>query len=342
MRLEREADDDSDPWIGHRNFIVPPDIIPTRRVSPIPQKKRTLCRPRAEGEAVLRAGGRDWFSDRLFVDREPRDVRALYGGSVTVHASCLIGLLALVAGSSNSPTVVRAKQAMQMPVFVALMADGGGGSTTSRFTAAEPERRDAPPAKGGELKAKPAKAPPVAPSTAPVAPETVAERDRPEPSEPARTESEETRAENVEDTRIGTPEGLPGREGSGATTAGAGNGTGAGSGGTGAGVGGGSSAVEMSLAPYRLGNGIEPPRKIKDVRPAYPSEALASRALGTVVIEAVVGADGKVHNAKVLHSIPALDQAALDAVRQWEFEPSRLNGIAVAVIVTILVQFSFH
>jgi hypothetical protein len=166
MRLEREADDDSDPWIGHRNFIVPPDIIPTRRVSPIPQKKRTLCRPRAEGEAVLRAGGRDWFSDRLFVDREPRDVRALYGGSVTVHASCLIGLLALVAGSSNSPTVVRAKQPMQMPVFVALMADGGGGSTTSRFTAAEPERRDAPPAKGGELKAKPAKAPPVAPSTA--------------------------------------------------------------------------------------------------------------------------------------------------------------------------------
>jgi protein TonB len=98
----------------------------------------------------------------------------------------------------------------------------------------------------------------------------------------------------------------------------------------------------MSPGPYRLGNGIEPPRKIKDVRPIYPSGALVARALGTVIIEAVVGADGKIHDAKVLHSIPALDQAALDAVRQWEFAPSKLNGVAVAVIVTVLVQFSIH
>jgi protein TonB len=61
-----------------------------------------------------------------------------------------------------------------------------------------------------------------------------------------------------------------------------------------------------------------------------------------VIVEATVGADGKVHEAKIVHSIPPLDQAALDAVRQWEFAPSRLNGVPVAVIVTILVQFAIH
>jgi TonB family protein len=98
----------------------------------------------------------------------------------------------------------------------------------------------------------------------------------------------------------------------------------------------------MSPGPYRLGQGIEPPRKVKDVRPIYPSGAMALRALGTVVIEAIVGADGKVHEAKVLHSIPELDRAALDAVQQWEFAPARLNGAAVAVIVTVLVKFSLY
>jgi TonB family protein len=98
----------------------------------------------------------------------------------------------------------------------------------------------------------------------------------------------------------------------------------------------------MAPGPYRVGNGIEPPRKIKDVRPIYPAGALSSRALGTVLIEAIVGADGKVHDATIVHSIPTLDQAALDAVRQWEFVPSRLNGVAVAVVITVLVQFSIY
>ena len=67
---------------------------------------------------------------------------------------------------------------------------------------------------------------------------------------------------------------------------------------------------------------------------------MASQAMGTVLIEATIGADGKVHNARVLRSVAALDQAALDAVRQWEYEPSRLNGMAVAVTMVIVVTFS--
>jgi TonB family protein len=47
-----------------------------------------------------------------------------------------------------------------------------------------------------------------------------------------------------------------------------------------------------------------------------------------------------VHNARVVHSIAVLDRAALDAVRQWEFEPSRLNGVAMAVTMVIIVTFA--
>jgi protein TonB len=97
-----------------------------------------------------------------------------------------------------------------------------------------------------------------------------------------------------------------------------------------------------SPAPLRLVGGIQPPRKIKDVKPVYPQGALSDQARGSVVIEAVVGVDGKVTDAKVIQSVPLLDQSALDAVRQWEFLPSRLNGVPVAVIITVIVQFAIH
>ena len=92
----------------------------------------------------------------------------------------------------------------------------------------------------------------------------------------------------------------------------------------------------------RLGGGIEPPRKIKDVKPVYPQGALSDQARGLVVIEAVVGVDGKVSDAKVMQLIPLLDQSALDAVQQWEFRPARLHGVRVAVIITIVVQLAVY
>jgi periplasmic protein TonB len=59
-----------------------------------------------------------------------------------------------------------------------------------------------------------------------------------------------------------------------------------------------------------------------------------------VIIEALIGANGKVTNARVLRSIPLLDQAALDAVMLWEFTPTRLNGQPVPVLMTMTVQFT--
>jgi protein TonB len=61
-----------------------------------------------------------------------------------------------------------------------------------------------------------------------------------------------------------------------------------------------------------------------------------------VILEATIGPDGKVRDAKVVRSVPLLDAAALDAVRQWEYTPSFLNGVAVAVIMTVIVNFAMQ
>ena len=94
------------------------------------------------------------------------------------------------------------------------------------------------------------------------------------------------------------------------------------------------------IAPVRIGGQIKPPTKIKDVKPVYPAIAQSARVAGAVTIEATIGFDGKVVDAKVVHSIPLLDQAALDAVRQWEYSPTLLNGVPVSVLVTVTIKFT--
>ena len=61
-----------------------------------------------------------------------------------------------------------------------------------------------------------------------------------------------------------------------------------------------------------------------------------------MIIEATIGADGHVVDARVLQSIPLLDGAALDAVRQWQYTPTRLNGIPVPVVMTVTVRFTLR
>ena len=90
----------------------------------------------------------------------------------------------------------------------------------------------------------------------------------------------------------------------------------------------------------RVGGDIKAPTKIKDVRPVYPVEAMRAKVTGMVIIEALIGPDGAVQQAQVLRSIPLLDQAALDAVRQWQFTPTLLNGVPTPVIMTVTVNFT--
>ncbi|PYR34856.1 MAG: hypothetical protein DMF90_15755, partial [Acidobacteria bacterium] len=95
-------------------------------------------------------------------------------------------------------------------------------------------------------------------------------------------------------------------------------------------------------APVRVGGNIKPPTKVKDVKPVYPAIAQSARVQGVVIIEATIGPDGKVQEAKVLRSIPLLDAAALDAVRQWQFTPTLLNNVPVPVIMTVTVNFTLQ
>jgi protein TonB len=95
-------------------------------------------------------------------------------------------------------------------------------------------------------------------------------------------------------------------------------------------------------APVHVGGQIERPTKIKDVNPLYPPIAQAARVQGTVIIEATIGVDGNVTNTRVLRSVPLLDQAALAAVRQWQFTPTTLNHQPVPVIMTVTVTFALR
>jgi TonB family protein len=92
-------------------------------------------------------------------------------------------------------------------------------------------------------------------------------------------------------------------------------------------------------APVRVGGNIAAPRKIQDAQPVTSELARQANVQGTVVLEIVIGPDGMVSDARILRSIPLLDQAAIDAVRKWRYTPTLLNGMPVAVIMTATVSF---
>ncbi len=89
---------------------------------------------------------------------------------------------------------------------------------------------------------------------------------------------------------------------------------------------------------YRVGGGVTPPRRFGNA--AYPADALAAGVDGAVVAEILVNEAGIVADARVLKSIPPLDEAALKAVREWRFDPTMVDGKAVPVKMTVTVNFS--
>jgi protein TonB len=74
----------------------------------------------------------------------------------------------------------------------------------------------------------------------------------------------------------------------------------------------------------------------------YPEIARAARVEGTVILEAVLDTNGRVTQLRVLKSAAMLDQAALDAVRQWRYTPSFYGGHPVSVLMTITVRFQLQ
>jgi protein TonB len=96
----------------------------------------------------------------------------------------------------------------------------------------------------------------------------------------------------------------------------------------------------VSREPIRLHAGMQAPRKIVNVPPHYPPHAQAARVEGTVVLDAVIDPTGRVTDVRVTHSVNLLDQAAVEAVRQWRFTPTVLNGEPVSILLTVTVRFT--
>ena len=85
---------------------------------------------------------------------------------------------------------------------------------------------------------------------------------------------------------------------------------------------------------------IREPVKIKHVAPRYPPAAQRARITGMVMLEAVIDRRGKVDDIRVVRSVPELDRAAVEAVSQWEYSPTLLDGVAIPVLMTVTVSFS--
>src|SRR4051794_23860443 len=133
---------------------------------------------------------------------------------------------------------------------------------------------------------------------------------------------------------IGDPHGVLGP-----ASDGPGKGRGIGDG-TGDGIGGG---ALNGASPFLPGGGVSMPRVIYDPEPEYTDEARKLKQQGNVLLACVVGADGRVHDARVQHALGlGLDEKAIEAVKKWKFEPSRYNGQPVAVKIMVEVNFRMY
>lgn len=122
---------------------------------------------------------------------------------------------------------------------------------------------------------------------------------------------------------------------------GSGSGGGVGSGrgpGVGPGWGGG-----IGGGAYRVGGGVSPPHVIYNPDPEFSEEARKAKYQGTVVLWAIVGIDGRTHDIRVYRSLGmGLDEKAIEAVRQWRFEPGQKDGKPVAVQIGVEVNFRLY
>jgi periplasmic protein TonB len=295
--------------MSQRTLLLLGDIAAVPRRSPPRARKRTPWHPQPDGEVMTaRAGDREWFSDRVFVEPQDGHRRSGYSMSLVVHLCGSAALLAFLATRSVQSIVVRT-EGLAMPAFVS--------QVPTMPVPVTPASRTIDP--------RPSSTPAVRPAAA-AAPTPADVDGTAAPIEAPSGVTAETGLENrVAGVVGGVAEGIVGGVAGGTGT---------------------ESSASGSSGPIvmRAGTGgMKLPRKIKDVKPVYPAGALPTRAQGVVLIEATIGADGRVLETRLLHSANALlDEAALDAVRQWLYEPTVLNGMPVAVLITVVVNYALQ
>lgn len=108
------------------------------------------------------------------------------------------------------------------------------------------------------------------------------------------------------------------------------------------GVPGGTATDTEPGPPRRAGIDVTPPQRTGGAAPVYPDIARASRIQARVVVECTIDPRGRVVNAVVTRGHPLFDAAALDAVRTWTYRPTLINGVPVAVLMTVTVNFTLR
>jgi len=105
--------------------------------------------------------------------------------------------------------------------------------------------------------------------------------------------------------------------------------------------------MDTNIAAQRA-KSAEPPfvsdhkRPVKAVRPVYPAAAFKAGVEGVVNLQVLIGKNGRVENAKAMNGPTPLRQAAIDAVKQWEWEPFLLNSSAIRVRTRVALRFDLH
>ena len=238
-------------------------------------------------------------------------------------------------------------------VYLMMPGPGGGGGGGGLLEPLPP-----PPAKKKApltlARRTPSPVPPARPRPAPPAPPAPPQPETritpapvekpPTPTPPAVQAPVQSIAADPLDT-IGLPKEVfqtaasrgPGTGGSVGSGSGQGLGEGTG-GGIGPGSGGGTGG-----GPYGPGSGIDPPELVKEIRPTYTDAARRQAIEGDVVLEIVVREDGSVGDVRVRRTLGAgLEQKAIEAVRQWRFNPARRRGTPVDVVVDVAVEFKLR
>ena len=100
--------------------------------------------------------------------------------------------------------------------------------------------------------------------------------------------------------------------------------------------------ADLPTGPVKIAGQATEPLKVRTVAPKYPPDARRAGLAGVVILECTIDPDGKVTDTKALRGVPPLTDAAIEAVTQWRYTPTRLNGVAVPVIMTVTVNFKME
>ncbi len=256
------------------------------------------------------------------------------GVSLLTHAAIFAAFIIVARFAPVTQAVDLVREANKNIVWLAIPGPGGGGGGGGNKSPDPPRKAELP---GKDKITVPvAKAPKL---------ENPEIKDEPKPvqqlSIPAMVTAEgEQKVPGVLESTIASGESQGSGTGGGA---GSGSGTGIGPGqgsGLGPGWGGGTGG-----GAYRIGNGVQPPRILREVKPQYTAEAMRAKVQGKVLLECVVLADGTVGNVEIVRSLDptfGLDQEAMKAAKQWRFVPGTRMGEPVAVLVTLELSFTLR